>query len=181
MAVELAARTAPTADADVVVLQNGEHRRPLPTTLAMADVAYDVLLERAINISPLPLWLDEWERPEIPSAPGAAWEADAVSQRLQAEELSCGNAKRRSCLAQQGAQAKMIESDDQWAPEGECGDPCHSYQPGVEDLFPQETVPVDDKGAACLRHGGGHVLGYLIHRLRHSPAKLFASDDWAGR
>jgi hypothetical protein len=30
----------------------------------MADVAYDVLLETGINISPLPIWLDEWEHPE---------------------------------------------------------------------------------------------------------------------
>ena len=54
----------PDSDADVAVLLNGEHQRTLPTTLAMADVAYDVLLETGINISPLPVWLDEWERPE---------------------------------------------------------------------------------------------------------------------
>lgn len=55
----------PDSDADVAVLLKGEHQRTLPTTLAMADVAYDVLLETGINISPLPVWLDEWERPEI--------------------------------------------------------------------------------------------------------------------
>lgn len=54
----------PDSDADVAVLLRGAHRRLLPTTLAMADVAYDVLLETGINISPLPVWLDEWEHPE---------------------------------------------------------------------------------------------------------------------
>jgi predicted nucleotidyltransferase len=54
----------PDSDADVAVLLKGEHQRVLPTTLAMADVAYDVLLETGINISPLPVWLVEWEHPE---------------------------------------------------------------------------------------------------------------------
>ena len=54
----------PDSDADVAVLFKGEHRRVLPTTLAMADVAYDVLLETGINITPIPVWLDEWEHPE---------------------------------------------------------------------------------------------------------------------
>lgn len=57
------------SDADVAVLLNGEHQRVLPTTLAMADVAYDVLLETGINVSPLPVWLDEWEHPERFSNP----------------------------------------------------------------------------------------------------------------
>lgn len=59
----------PDSDADVAVLLKGEHQRVLPTTLAMADIAYDVLLETGINISPLPVWLDEWEHPETFSNP----------------------------------------------------------------------------------------------------------------
>jgi predicted nucleotidyltransferase len=59
----------PDSDADVLVLLKGEHQRVLKTTLAMADVAYDVLLETGINISPLPVWLDEWEHPENFSNP----------------------------------------------------------------------------------------------------------------
>lgn len=54
----------PDSDADVAILLNGEHQRALPTTLAMADVAYDVLLDTGINISPLPIWLDQWDHPE---------------------------------------------------------------------------------------------------------------------
>jgi predicted nucleotidyltransferase len=59
----------PDSDADVAILINGEHQRVLTTTLAMADVAYDVLLETGINISPLPVWIDQWEHPERYSNP----------------------------------------------------------------------------------------------------------------
>lgn len=54
----------PDSDADVAVLLKGKHQKLLATTLSMADAAYDVLLETGINISPLPVWLDEWEQPE---------------------------------------------------------------------------------------------------------------------
>jgi uncharacterized protein len=50
-------------------LLRGERQRVLPTTLAMADVAYDVLLETGINIAPLPIWTDEWENPDTYSNP----------------------------------------------------------------------------------------------------------------
>ena len=59
----------PHSDADIAVLLRGRHQRFLPTKLAMADVAFDVLLETGINISPLPVWLDEWEHPETYSNP----------------------------------------------------------------------------------------------------------------
>ncbi len=54
----------PDSDADLAILLNGEHQKVLTTTLAMADAAYDVLLETGINISPLPVWLDQWEHPQ---------------------------------------------------------------------------------------------------------------------
>jgi len=59
----------PHSDADVAVLLRGEHQRFLTVKLDMADVAFDVLLETGILISPLPIWLDEWERPENHSNP----------------------------------------------------------------------------------------------------------------
>jgi predicted nucleotidyltransferase len=59
----------PDSDADVAVLLRGEHGRFLQTKLAMADIAFDVLLETGINISPLPVWMDEWEHPETYSNP----------------------------------------------------------------------------------------------------------------
>jgi predicted nucleotidyltransferase len=54
----------PDSDADVAVLLSWPHQRFLSTKLAMADVAFDVQLETGINISPLPVWLDEWNNPE---------------------------------------------------------------------------------------------------------------------
>ncbi|MCB1919473.1 MAG: nucleotidyltransferase domain-containing protein [Candidatus Competibacteraceae bacterium] len=59
----------PDSDADVVILLHGEHQRFLPTKLDMADVAFDVLLETGVNISPLPVWVDEWAHPETFSNP----------------------------------------------------------------------------------------------------------------
>ena len=35
----------------------------------MVDVAYEVLLETGIRVSPLPVWLDQWRRPETHSNP----------------------------------------------------------------------------------------------------------------
>jgi len=59
----------PDSDADIAVLLRGEHQSVLKTSLAMADAAFDVLLKTNINISPLPVWLDEWEHPENHSNP----------------------------------------------------------------------------------------------------------------
>ena len=72
----------PDSDADVAVLLKGEHQRILPTTLAMADIAYDVLLETGINISPLPVWQDEWEHPENYSNPSLLYNIARDGVRL---------------------------------------------------------------------------------------------------
>ncbi len=54
----------PDSDADVAIILRGEHQRFLTTKLVMTDLAFDVMLETGILISPLPVWLDEWENPE---------------------------------------------------------------------------------------------------------------------
>lgn len=54
----------PDSDADVAVLLDGAHKPFLDTKLKMSDAAYDVLLDTGINISPMPIWLDEWAHPE---------------------------------------------------------------------------------------------------------------------
>jgi uncharacterized protein len=59
----------PDSDADVAVILRGEHQRFLTVKLDMADVAFDVLLETGILISPLPIWIDEWEQPESHATP----------------------------------------------------------------------------------------------------------------
>lgn len=54
----------PDSDADVAVLLHGWHRTFLDTKLALADIAYEVLLETGLLIQPFPVWEDEWEHPE---------------------------------------------------------------------------------------------------------------------
>ena len=41
----------------------------VPTKMAMANLAFDVLMETGLNISPLPVWMDQWEHPELFSNP----------------------------------------------------------------------------------------------------------------
>ena len=59
----------PESDADIAVLLDGPHGRFLDTTLELADIAYDVLLETGIHIQPLPLWQEEWDQPQTFSNP----------------------------------------------------------------------------------------------------------------
>ena len=58
----------PDSDADLAVLLQGEHQH-FVTVMDMAGTAFDVMLETEILISPLPVWLDEWENPENYSNP----------------------------------------------------------------------------------------------------------------
>jgi len=55
----------PDSDADVAVLLRGPHQRPLSAKLDMADSAFDAMLETGILVSPLPVWLEEWESPAL--------------------------------------------------------------------------------------------------------------------
>ena len=48
------------SDVDVAVLLNGLHGAFVTVKLDMADIAYDVLLEKGIRIQPYPVWEDEW-------------------------------------------------------------------------------------------------------------------------
>lgn len=70
------------SDADVAVLLRGEHQRFLTAKLDMADIAFDVLLETGILISPLPIWIDEWEHPEDYSNPTLLRNIDREGVRL---------------------------------------------------------------------------------------------------
>ena len=55
----------PDSDADVAVLLHGRRSNSLQVSLALSDAAYDILLDTGVNINPIPLWLDEWENPEL--------------------------------------------------------------------------------------------------------------------
>lgn len=60
------------SDVDVAVLLHGFHGDPasfVDVKMAMADIAYGVLLETGLRIQPLPIWEDEWENPELYSNP----------------------------------------------------------------------------------------------------------------
>jgi len=57
------------SDVDVAVLLQGEPQRFLSTKLDMADIAFDRMLETGILISPLPIWLEQWEHPQNYSNP----------------------------------------------------------------------------------------------------------------
>ncbi len=59
----------PDSDADIAVLLCGRRGKFVDTKLAMADIAYEVLLETGVHIQPLPIWEDEWEHPESYSNP----------------------------------------------------------------------------------------------------------------
>lgn len=72
----------PDSDADVAVLLRGERQRFLTVKLDMADVAFDVLLETGILISPLPVWVDEWNHPEVYSNPALLRNVDREGVRL---------------------------------------------------------------------------------------------------
>ena len=57
------------SDADVAVLLRGHSGAFLKTKLAMADLAFDVMLETGVRIQPLPVWENEWSHPETYSNP----------------------------------------------------------------------------------------------------------------
>ncbi|EGF32426.1 hypothetical protein IMCC9480_2499 [Oxalobacteraceae bacterium IMCC9480] len=48
----------------------------------MADLAYEVLLETGINISPMPVWLDDWDHPERHTNPDLLRNIDREGVRL---------------------------------------------------------------------------------------------------
>jgi predicted nucleotidyltransferase len=57
------------SDVDVAVLLRGPRGKLMDTSLDMADIAFDVLLETNVYIQPLPIWEDDWEHPETHSNP----------------------------------------------------------------------------------------------------------------
>jgi antitoxin ChpS len=60
----------PDSDADIAVILDGAPGQFLATKLALADIAYDVLLKTGILIQPLPVWQTEWEHPDRSASPG---------------------------------------------------------------------------------------------------------------
>lgn len=59
----------PESDADVAIVLHGQQNDFVATKLAMADIAYDVLLETGILVQPLPIWETHWLHPELHANP----------------------------------------------------------------------------------------------------------------
>ena len=57
------------SDVDVAVVLTDMPDGLIDTTLAMADIAYDVLLDTGVDIQPVPLSEDQWIHPERHSNP----------------------------------------------------------------------------------------------------------------
>jgi antitoxin ChpS len=57
------------SDVDIALVLRGPRRNLMETSLQLADIAFDVLLDTNAYIQPMPLWEDAWERPEIHSNP----------------------------------------------------------------------------------------------------------------
>lgn len=55
--------------ADIAVLLHGVPGHRVDAALAMADIAFDVMLETGLLVEAIPLWEDEWEHPERFSNP----------------------------------------------------------------------------------------------------------------
>jgi predicted nucleotidyltransferase len=70
------------SDADVAILLRGNPGNFVATKLAMADLAYDVLLETGVRVQPLPIWEEEWQHPETYSNPRLLHNIDREGIRL---------------------------------------------------------------------------------------------------
>ena len=57
------------SDADVAIVLAGNIGNFSITKVAMADIAYDVLLETGIRVQPLPIWEEQWANPDTYSNP----------------------------------------------------------------------------------------------------------------
>jgi len=57
------------SDADVAVFLRGASGDFVEVKLAMAGIAFDVLVDTGIRIQPLPVWDGEWRHPETYSNP----------------------------------------------------------------------------------------------------------------
>lgn len=59
----------PDSDVDIAIVLQGQRGKLMETSLEMADIAFEMLLETNVYIQPLPLWEEEWDHPERHSNP----------------------------------------------------------------------------------------------------------------
>lgn len=63
------------SDVDIAIIVTDMPDGLIDTTLAMTDLAFDVLLETGIDIQPVPVTQDHWDHPERHSNP---WLVEAI-------------------------------------------------------------------------------------------------------
>jgi predicted nucleotidyltransferase len=57
------------SDVDIAIILRGPRGAFMDTSLAMADIAFDLLLETNLHIEPFPIWEAQWDHPETDSNP----------------------------------------------------------------------------------------------------------------
>lgn len=57
------------SDVDIAIVLQGRRGKLISTSVEMADIAFELLLETTVYIQPLPIWEDEWDHPETHSNP----------------------------------------------------------------------------------------------------------------
>jgi predicted nucleotidyltransferase len=57
------------SDVDIAIVLHGRRGKLVETSIEMADIAFELLLETSAYIQPLPIWEDDWEHPETHSNP----------------------------------------------------------------------------------------------------------------
>jgi uncharacterized protein len=57
------------SDVDIAIVLQGQRGKLIETSVEMADIAFELLLETTVYIQPLPIWEDEWDHPETHSNP----------------------------------------------------------------------------------------------------------------
>jgi uncharacterized protein len=57
------------SDVDIAIVLQGQRGKLIETSIAMADIAFELLLETNVYIQPLPIWEGEWDHPETHSNP----------------------------------------------------------------------------------------------------------------
>lgn len=60
---------SPSSDADLAVLIDRGGKEYIDIVFDMSDIAEDLLIEMGVDLSPLPLTLDEWNSPKKYSNP----------------------------------------------------------------------------------------------------------------
>jgi predicted nucleotidyltransferase len=60
---------AEDSDADLAILLRGPRGNTPHVAGDMSGDAFDVLMKTGIDIQPVPVWMDQWERPETAANP----------------------------------------------------------------------------------------------------------------